>query len=550
MDYEVFLLSAASARSACAPATATAGGRRPGATARVITSAALIMISVFLAFVVGRRRDHQDVRHRPGHAVLIDATVVRMVLVPATMALMGNANWWLPRWLDRLLPRSTSRAGRARSRPTRSRPSPRATTTDRERARAGRGRCPMSAVDVSDRFAAHVGVQGHPLRRRGTRRLRRHRHARSRPRPGTTRPGRRRQAPRCSPWSTPRPARRRGGRWPSRARATLLPTATTAVPGLDPVPGHGQRHVPCEGVIVDRADENGDSCCCSVAVDGSGSAGTRVATGTVQWLAHVEAEAAPPAPPPLRGCLTGSDPAEKGALGPRWAGRSGGRRCHCRRLARPSRAYWSAGASTSSRAGAAGRPSRPPGPRPRGPRPRRGRRSRRRGGRPAGSWPRRAAGRPARTAGGSPAPSKPGMNVQLGPLVGRGQRPKPVTAAASSTSGSTTSTAGGCPRPAPGRTCADAVGDLHPAPPHAATSAHSRTGGAALEQRHQRPAVGAVLGRHAEHVAEGGVQVDGGGERAAGRRRRTRASAPAAGCGPAARRPARRACPRCRRSPR
>ena len=71
-----------------------------GVTARVITSAALIMISVFLGFVVG-----DDVLIKMfgiglATAVLLDATVVRMVLVPATMALLGDANWWLPRWLD------------------------------------------------------------------------------------------------------------------------------------------------------------------------------------------------------------------------------------------------------------------------------------------------------------------------------------------------------------------------------------------------------------------------------------------------------------------
>src|SRR5690606_16242780 len=75
-----------------------------GVTARVITSAALIMISVFLGFVVG-----DDVLIKMfgiglATAVLLDATVVRMVLVPATMALLGDANWWLPRWLDRVLP--------------------------------------------------------------------------------------------------------------------------------------------------------------------------------------------------------------------------------------------------------------------------------------------------------------------------------------------------------------------------------------------------------------------------------------------------------------
>ena len=73
-------------------------------TAKVITSAALIMIAVFLGFVLS----HDPVTKMMGlglaTAIFVDATIVRMILVPATMKLMGNANWWIPRWLDRLLP--------------------------------------------------------------------------------------------------------------------------------------------------------------------------------------------------------------------------------------------------------------------------------------------------------------------------------------------------------------------------------------------------------------------------------------------------------------
>jgi uncharacterized membrane protein YdfJ with MMPL/SSD domain len=74
-------------------------------TARVITSAALIMISVFLAFVTSMNVTIKMFGLGLAAAVLIDATLVRMVLVPATMSLLGKANWWLPRWLDRVLPR-------------------------------------------------------------------------------------------------------------------------------------------------------------------------------------------------------------------------------------------------------------------------------------------------------------------------------------------------------------------------------------------------------------------------------------------------------------
>ena len=92
-------------RSTCAPATATAASSSGlAATARVITSAALIMISVFAAFLLIPDVEIKMFGVGLTVAVLVDATVVRMVLVPATMALLGDANWWLPGWLDRLLP--------------------------------------------------------------------------------------------------------------------------------------------------------------------------------------------------------------------------------------------------------------------------------------------------------------------------------------------------------------------------------------------------------------------------------------------------------------
>ena len=75
------------------------------ATARVITAAATIMFCVFAAFVVGEDRSLKMFGLGLATAVLLDATVVRLVLVPATMELLGDRNWWLPRWLDRILPR-------------------------------------------------------------------------------------------------------------------------------------------------------------------------------------------------------------------------------------------------------------------------------------------------------------------------------------------------------------------------------------------------------------------------------------------------------------
>ncbi len=70
----------------------------------MITSAALIMISVFGAFVLGDDVNGKMFGVGLSVAVFLDATLVRMVLVPATMSLVGNANWWLPNWLDRILP--------------------------------------------------------------------------------------------------------------------------------------------------------------------------------------------------------------------------------------------------------------------------------------------------------------------------------------------------------------------------------------------------------------------------------------------------------------
>ncbi len=104
MDYEVFLLSRiresydATGDNAAAVATGLAR------TARVITAAAAIMVVVFLSFVLGADVSVKQVGLGLAVAVLIDATVVRMVLVPAVMELLGKANWWLPAPLARILP--------------------------------------------------------------------------------------------------------------------------------------------------------------------------------------------------------------------------------------------------------------------------------------------------------------------------------------------------------------------------------------------------------------------------------------------------------------
>jgi RND superfamily putative drug exporter len=76
-------------------------------TSRVINSAAVIMISVFLAFVLSGDRVVSMFGIALAVAVALDAFVLRTLLVPALMHMLGGANWWLPQWLDRLLPRLT-----------------------------------------------------------------------------------------------------------------------------------------------------------------------------------------------------------------------------------------------------------------------------------------------------------------------------------------------------------------------------------------------------------------------------------------------------------
>ncbi len=104
MDYEVFLLSRVREEYLIAGDNDSSVLHGIASTARVITSAALIMISVFLAFALGDDPSTKMFGIGLATAVFVDATIVRMVLVPATMKLMGDANWWIPGWLDRLLP--------------------------------------------------------------------------------------------------------------------------------------------------------------------------------------------------------------------------------------------------------------------------------------------------------------------------------------------------------------------------------------------------------------------------------------------------------------
>ena len=105
MDYEVFLLSRVKEEYDRTGDNASAVADGLTATARVITAAALIMVCVFSAFVLGYDRQLKLFGLGLALAVFIDATLVRMVLVPATMELLGDRNWWLPAWINRVLPK-------------------------------------------------------------------------------------------------------------------------------------------------------------------------------------------------------------------------------------------------------------------------------------------------------------------------------------------------------------------------------------------------------------------------------------------------------------
>jgi len=104
MDYEVFLLSRIREEYEATGDNDRSVIEGLAGTARVITSAALIMISVFLGFVTSSDPTAKMFGLGLATAIFVDASIVRMVLVPATMKLLGERNWWLPGWLDRLLP--------------------------------------------------------------------------------------------------------------------------------------------------------------------------------------------------------------------------------------------------------------------------------------------------------------------------------------------------------------------------------------------------------------------------------------------------------------
>ena len=104
MDYEVFLLSRVREEHQRTGDNEASVVQAIARTGRVITSAALIMIAVFFGFMLGDDPGIKMMGLGLATAIFLDATVVRLVLVPATMKLLGDANWWLPDWMGRVLP--------------------------------------------------------------------------------------------------------------------------------------------------------------------------------------------------------------------------------------------------------------------------------------------------------------------------------------------------------------------------------------------------------------------------------------------------------------
>lgn len=104
MDYEVFLLSRIRQAWLDSGDTSRSVVEGLASTGRVITSGALIMVSVFVAFGLDTDVTVKMMGVGMAAAIAADATIVRMILLPATMQLLGDRNWWMPRWLDRTLP--------------------------------------------------------------------------------------------------------------------------------------------------------------------------------------------------------------------------------------------------------------------------------------------------------------------------------------------------------------------------------------------------------------------------------------------------------------
>jgi RND superfamily putative drug exporter len=113
MDYEVFLVSRIREEYLRTGDASLSVARGLSVTTRLITAAAAIMVAVFLSFALGDQRVIKEFGIGLATAIFLDATLVRLILVPAFMQVMGDANWWFPSWLDRLVPRISIEAHHA-----------------------------------------------------------------------------------------------------------------------------------------------------------------------------------------------------------------------------------------------------------------------------------------------------------------------------------------------------------------------------------------------------------------------------------------------------
>jgi RND superfamily putative drug exporter len=128
MDYQVFLLSRIREEWLGGATDSDAVANGLAATGRVITSAAAIMICVFAAFVLGDLRVLRVIGLGMAVAIFLDATLVRMIAMPAALRLLGRASWWFPRWLDHAIPAFLAETRPELSRAVSVHPAGRATT--------------------------------------------------------------------------------------------------------------------------------------------------------------------------------------------------------------------------------------------------------------------------------------------------------------------------------------------------------------------------------------------------------------------------------------
>jgi RND superfamily putative drug exporter len=114
MDYEVFLVSRVREEWVNGRDAKLAVADGIARTGRVITAAAAIMICVFLSFLLGNQRSVKEFGFGLAAAVFLDAFVIRTVMLPAVLELLGATTWKLPRWIDERLPRINIEGGGAR----------------------------------------------------------------------------------------------------------------------------------------------------------------------------------------------------------------------------------------------------------------------------------------------------------------------------------------------------------------------------------------------------------------------------------------------------